>query len=101
MYGKNFTGLMKYYLLALLLIIMGAGARSMFEIAYQGMAFEHGATPNAETYPYIFLALWYVAMMVCDVLLLTNKTFRYRNFLIGLISAGVFVPIAYMLLRSR
>ena len=91
----------KYYLIFLLIIIMGAGARSMFEIAYQGMAFEHGATPNAETYPYIFTALWYVVMMVCDVLLITNKTLRYRSLFIGLISIGVFAPIAYMLLHGK
>ena len=59
---------MKFYLIALLLIIMGAGARSMFEVAYQGMALEHGATPNPETYFYIFIALWYVLMMVACLL---------------------------------
>ncbi len=92
---------MKYYLIALLLIIMGAGARTMFEIAYQGMALEHGSSPNPETYFYIFIALWYVLMMVADILLLTRKNMKFRNVLIMLFSLGVFGPIIYMLINSR
>ena len=92
---------MKYYLIALLLVIMGAGARTMFEIAYQGMALEHDAAPNPKTYFYIFMALWFVLMMVADILLLTNKTFKYRTALIASLSTGVLVPITYMLIFSK
>jgi hypothetical protein len=92
---------MKYYLIILLLIIMGAGARTMFEIAYQGMALEHDAAPNPKTYFYIFMALWFVLMMVADILLLSNKTLKYRNPLIGSLSVGVLAPIAYMLIFSK
>jgi hypothetical protein len=80
---------------------MGAGARTMFEIAYQGMALEHGSSPNPETYFYIFIALWYVLMMVADILLLTRKNMKFRNVLIMLFSLGVFGPIIYMLINSR
>ena len=92
---------MKYYLIALLLIIMGAGARTMFEIAYQGMALEHGSSPNPETYFYIFLALWYVLMMVADILLLTRKNMKFRNAFVALFSVGVLGPIIYMLINSK
>ena len=92
---------MKYYLIALLLVIMGAGARTMFEIAYQGMALEHAAAPNPETYFYIFMALWFVLMMVADILLLTNKNLKFRNALIAIFSVGVVGPIAYMLINSK
>ena len=92
---------MKYYLIALLVIIMGAGARTMFEIAYQGMALEHDAAPNPKTYFYIFMALWFVLMMVADILLLTNKKLKHKNALVGLFTVGVFVPIIYMLINSK
>ncbi|MDB5284223.1 MAG: hypothetical protein JWO06_3298 [Bacteroidota bacterium] len=90
----------KIYLVVLLLIIMGAGGRTMFEIAYHGMAFEHGSTPNADTYPLIFLALWYVVMMVLDVILLRNKDLKARYLFIGLVSVGVFVPAIYMFMTK-
>ena len=73
----------------------------MFEIAYQGMALEHDAAPNPKTYFYIFMALWFVLMMVADILLLTNKTFKYRTALIASLSTGVLVPITYMLIFSK
>ena len=92
---------MKYYLIALLLIIMGAGARTMFEIAYQGMALEHDAAPNPKTYFYIFMALWFVLMMVADILLLTNKTIKFRNALVASLSIGVLGPIVYMLIYGK
>ncbi len=92
---------MKYYLIALLFVIMGAGARTMFEIAYQGMALEHDAAPNPKTYFYIFMALWFVLMMVADILLITNKTLKFRKALIGVLSIGVLAPIAYMLIFSK
>ena len=92
---------MKYYLLALLFLIMGGGAYTMFKIAYQGMALEHDAAPNPITYFYIFTALWFVLMMVADILLLTNKTLKYRNALVAALSIGVLAPIAYMLIFSK
>jgi len=92
---------MKFYLLALLVIIMGAGARTMFEIAYQGMALEHGASPNPETYFYIFIAVWYVLMMVADILLLTHKDLKFKNILVGAFSFGVLGPVIYMLINSK
>ena len=92
---------MKYYLIALLLIIMGAGARTMFEIAYQGMALEHDAAPNRETYFYIFMALWFVLMMVADILLITNKNLKFKNALVALFSVGVIGPIVYMLINRK
>ena len=92
---------MKYYLIALLLVIMGAGARTMFEIAYQGMALEHDAAPNPQTYFYIFMALWFVLMMIADILILSNKTLKFRNAFAAALSVGVLGPIVYMLIRSR
>ncbi len=87
---------MKYYLIALLFIIMGAGARTMFEIAHQGLTQEHGLTPDGETQKLILLALWYVAMMMADVILLRNKNLPNRNVFIALLSVGVLVPLIYM-----
>ena len=92
---------MKIYLIALLFVIMGAGAYTMFEVAYQGMALEHDAAPNPETYFYIFTALWYVLMMVADILLLTHKSIRFKNALLGLFTLGVFIPIIYMVVYKK
>jgi amino acid permease len=75
---------------------MGAGARTMFEIAYHGMAFEHGAAPNAETYPLIALAIWFILMMVADIVLLRKKELPYRGVLIAIVSLAVFIPVIYM-----
>ena len=89
---------MKYYLVALMFVIMGAGARTMFEIAYEGMAKEHDFSPAKSTMMLIFLTLWYIGMMVFDVLLLTKKNLPAKNILIIFFSLGVFVPTIYMML---
>ena len=89
---------MRYYLIALLLVIMGAGARTMFEIAHQGLTQEHGLTPDSETQDLIFLALWFVVMMMFDVIVLRNKELKNRNIFVVLLSLGVFAPVIYKLL---
>lgn len=89
---------MKYYLVALLFIIMGAGARTMFEIAHQGLTQEHGLTPDGETQKLIFLALWYVVMMVADIVLLRHAEIKMRNVFIALMSIGILIPTVYMFL---
>jgi hypothetical protein len=89
---------MKYYLILLLLMIMGAGARTMFEIAHQGLTQEHGLTPDGETQKLIYLALWFVAMMMVDVVLLRNKELKSRNLFVALLSIGVFAPVVFKLL---
>ena len=86
---------MKYYLIALLFVIMGGGARTMFEIAHQGLTQEHGLTPDADTQKLIFLALWFVVMMIVDVILIRNKELKNRPLFIGLLSVGVLVPVIY------
>jgi len=86
---------MRYYLIALLFVIMGAGARTMFEIAHQGLTQEHGLTPDSETQKLIFLALWFIAMMMVDVILIRNKELKNRNAFIALLSFGVLVPTIY------
>ena len=86
---------MRYYLIVLLFVIMGAGARTMFEIAYQALGREHDFAPAADTTRLIFLALWFVLMMVVDVLLIANKNLRYRNVFISLLTIGVLVPTIY------
>ena len=40
---------MKYYLILLLFTIMGAGARTMFEIAFHALGREHDFAPAADT----------------------------------------------------
>jgi hypothetical protein len=92
---------MKYYLIAILVVIMAAGARTMFEVAYQGMAIEHDAAPNHQTYFLIALAFWFVMMMIADVLLITNKDQKYRNVLIAFLTIGVLGPVIYMYLNNR
>lgn len=86
---------MTYYLITLLFIIMGAGARTMFEIAHQGLTQEHGLIPDSETQKLIFLALWFVAMMMVTVVLIRNKELKSRNIFIVLLSIGVIVPTIY------
>jgi hypothetical protein len=86
---------MKYYLIAILFIIMAAGARTMFEIAHQALGREHDFAPAADTARLIYLALWFVVMMMADVILLRNKELKHRNTLIALLSAGVLVPAIY------
>jgi cell division protein FtsW (lipid II flippase) len=90
----------KYYLIALLFIIMGAGARTMFEIAYQALGREHDFAPAADTTRLIILALWFVFMMVIDVILLRHKELKNRNIFIGLLSVGVFVPTIYKFISN-
>lgn len=92
---------MKYYLLFLLFIIMGAGARTMFEIAYHGLVKEHGLTPDTETQQLILLTVWYMSMMIGDVLLLNHKEVRYRNLFIALLTLGVVSPTIYMFLTHH
>ncbi len=92
---------MQYYLIVLIIATMAAGARTMFEIAYQGMAVEHGAAPNRETYFLIALAFWFVIMMITNVLIITNKDLKFRNPLIALQTLGIFGPIIYMLINSK
>lgn len=89
---------MKFYLITLLFIIMGAGARTMFEIAYHGAGREHGFAPQNDTQQLMWLTLWFILMMMADVILIRNKELAYRNLLILLLSVGVFAPIAYKLL---
>ena len=88
---------MQYYLLTLLLLIMAAGARTMFEIAHQALGREHDFAPDADTTRLIFLALWFVAMMMVDVVIIRNKQLPYRYLLIALLSLGVLAPIIYKL----
>ena len=90
---------MKYYLIALLLVIMGAGACTMFEIAYEGLALEHDAAPDAKTYLHIFIVLWYVLMMIADILILTNKKLKFRNAASAALTVGVLGPVVYMLIK--
>ena len=77
---------------------MVAGARTMFEIAHQALGREHDFAPAADTTRLIFLALWFVVMMMVDVIVLRNKELKNRNIFIVLLSLGVFVPLVYMLL---
>jgi hypothetical protein len=86
---------MKYYLIALLLIIMAAGASTMFEIAHHALGREHEFGPEADTRRLIYLTLWFVAMMMATVILLRNKELKHRNLYIALLSAGVLVPAIY------
>lgn len=88
---------MKYYLIALLIIIMGAGARTMFEIAHQALGREHDFAPAADTTRLIFLALWFVVMMMADVILLRHTEIKNRITLTALVSVGVLSPAGYML----
>lgn len=91
---------MKYYLLALLVVIMGAGGRTMFEVAKNGAMHDTkdtlGFGPDTETWVLIGLAIWYLLMMSADVLLLNYPNVKNRALYIALLSAGVFVPAIYM-----
>ncbi|MBL0309993.1 MAG: hypothetical protein IPP77_10025 [Bacteroidetes bacterium] len=91
---------MRWYLIALLLVIMGAGARTMFEIAYHGMGREHDFAPEADTINLILFALWFIIMMIADVVLLRKKDIPYRNLFIGFVSIGVFAPVIYKLINK-
>ncbi len=91
---------MKYYLIALLFIIMGAGARTMFEIAHQALGREHDFAPAADTTRLIFLALWFVVLMMADVVLLRNKDLKYRNIFVALLSVGVIAPTIYKFITN-
>lgn len=92
---------MKYYLILVLFVIMGAGARTMFEIAYQALGREHDFAPAADTTRLILLALWFMLMMACDVILITHQHIRYRNILIGMLSLSVLFPVVYMFLTRH
>lgn len=89
---------MKYYLFFLLLIIMGAGARTMFEIAYHGAGREHEFAPAEDTTRLIFLALWFVLLMVIDVLLISYQQIRYHIFFVMALSVAVFVPVIFQIM---
>ena len=91
---------MKYYLIALLFLIMGAGARTMFEIAHQALGREHDFAPAADTTRLIFLTLWFIAMMMADVILLRHKELKNRNVFITLLSIGVMAPTIYQFISN-
>ncbi len=77
---------------------MGAGARTMFEIAHQALGREHdGLAPASDTTRLMLLALWFFLMVIPVVILLRNKDLKNRNLYIGLLSAGVLVPTIYQL----
>ena len=78
---------------------MAAGARTMFEIAHQALGREHDFAPAADTTRLIFLALWFVAMMVVNVILLRHKEIKNRNIFIALLSVGVIVPAVYQFIN--
>ena len=90
---------MKYYLLSLLFLIMAAGARTMFEIAHQAMGREHDFAPASDTIRLMMLALWFILMMVVDVILIRHRELRNRNIFITLLSLGVLSPVLFMLLK--
>ena len=93
---------MKYYLLALLVIIMGAGARTMFEIAHNALGMEHDSmAPDRETAVYIFVTVWYILMMVADVLLLFYREQRFKYAFVALLTVGVIAPTLYMYLTRH
>ena len=92
---------MKYYLPALLLLIMATGARTMFHAAYNGMAVEHEFAPNAATSFYMIFSLWYVLLMIVDIILMRNKDLKGRNIYVALLSVAVFAPIIYMLVSKQ
>jgi len=77
---------------------MAAGARTMFEIAYHGAGREHEFAPEADTTRLIVLALWYVGMMICTVVLLNNRNIKYIWLWLSILSFGVFAPTLYMLM---
>lgn len=89
---------MKYYLLLLLFVIMGAGARTMFEIAYHGAGREHEFAPAEDTTRLILLALWYVGMMIVNVVLLNHREIKHHKHFVLLLSICVFGPTIYMFL---
>jgi hypothetical protein len=89
--------LKKYYLILLLFIIMGAGARTLFEIAYHGAGREHGFAPQNDTQQLMLLTVWFVEMMIADVILIRHKEIAYRNLFIVLLTIGVLAPILYKL----
>ena len=91
----------KYYLLFLIVVIMSAGGRTMFQIAFNGMAKEHDGAPDRETTGLMLLAIWFILMMVTSILLLNYKNIRYRTFLIALLSVGIFAPTIYMFLTQK
>lgn len=91
---------MKYYLIALLAVIMGAGARTMFEVARKGALHDThdtvGFGPDTDTIYLIFLIIWFLLMMIADVLLLNYTELNNRIVYIALLSVGVLVPTVYM-----
>lgn len=89
---------MKYYLFALLALIMAAGARTMFEIAYHALGREHGFAPESDTQILIALAIWFVVMMMVAVVLIRHRELKNRNLYIALLSIGVLAPVAYQIL---
>jgi len=91
---------MKYFLILLLFIIMGAGGRTMFEIAYHGAGREHGFAPQSDTQQLMWLTLWFVLMMIADVILIRHKDLAYRSLFIALLSLGVFAPILFKIFTT-
>lgn len=91
---------MKYYLVLLLVVIMGAGARTMFEIAYLGMAFEHDTMSRRVAF-LIGLALWFVLMMVADVWIIMHPKLARNPVAVALLSLGVLGPVIYMAARFK
>lgn len=70
----------------------------MFLIAFNGMAKEHDGAPDQETTGLMILAVWFILMMIGDVLLLNYKDLPRRKLYVTLLSIGVFTPVIYLLI---
>ncbi len=87
---------MKTYLILLVFVIMGAGARTMFEIAHHALGREHGFAPDADTMQLIMLTIWFMLMMVLAILLLMNKNWKGHLWYVIALSVAVVTPVVYM-----
>ena len=87
---------MKLYLLLLLLLIMGTGAYTMFQIAHNALGREHDFAPDGETTHLIFITVGLLLLMIADVLLLNHRHIRYHQLLVLLLTAGVTAAVIYI-----
>ena len=88
------------YIKILSIFIFGAVLRTLFQVAYLGASKEHhGFGPDSETSFYLWVALYFVLLMVCSIVIIRTPALKARSWQILLISLCAVPAMAYMFLK--
>jgi hypothetical protein len=88
------------YIRILALLIFGAVLRTLFQIAYLGASREnHGFGPDVETRNYMFIALFFLILMIWSIVTIRKNDLPYRAAQIVGISVLAVPAMIYLALQ--